>query len=1424
MATKFDKPYLEKSEYDTIKIGEMFNLASNFDLEGLRRHSLVEKIPFNILNNNNENLIHIIVRTASGTIENKRLKIIEYLVSKGLNPDLPNNQGITPLHLACEKQYSEIIIFLLKCGSDPNSKDNYGRTPTHYLVSGLILEWDNKLNKPLYYGSRKKEIPNLFKSKVDFKNKIYSLIEPSIQKILEQHKSALKSKIESQSDTLLKNFKLEDNLTTSDMGEKLKTKIKEIKDLLENNFYFKYDDLFKLVSDGDEIGIYKKTVEEIILTDIDTNKNELLQSVLQSSKVLEENLKVCGSLSQIDLTYTNKAKKVVKPSEKYLLNKISPFYPGLFKIENTYHFVSNSQTNISYKYYPNLEELKNRVNDDNLFRMLYNWLKQSFRNQNDLIDNPILPRFELDESIISIKNKLEGLGLYLVDTDFNKLETLLLVLLICTFYSPREIDNIMNLGDFVFTGVAARRRQYQHIIQFISKMKDNMAGFYFEIFYYLIEQQIITRPGIIDNKIFDTSLHLVRMIIDKNILLQITTIDDFQAYLSKILQYNLLTDINDSLLDDNIDKKYLLVPGVDKDKTKSLIKNSDNYLDLLTRDAYKNILPDETDIANIFKNPGDKIYYTKTFKWIPPSMSKIFAQHYLINPLDETSLNQSLNVTKIIEANYLGDLFKTIPMTLDVSTLTPEYIQIVPGGDTIENKYLVKDTLYKMLLDNICSLNKIYLNLLNEGKYPLLKIFDEKNNLKFNKYFNRVVPYHFKFLFSLEKITTTLLGPYLYFTKSETNMPKLSMIPIDYTEKVNNINTISKLNYLLIRLTSTDTILEIPNFYYYGIENDKTFLSSTILSYGTTEPSIDVDKTYQPGQFDNIYSQGKINTQKLRINKKDLPDSLQDSEGISLLINLSLIKSLPDYNEEINNLIDNMLKQMKINEDTLDFDAKIDLFSKTIKELINDIYSRYLDLQIISYLEGKETNLRALISPIKQQTELNTDFLKSTDLDFTIRTTPRKVSLFPIIEENKIELPELYFSNDYTSDEFVNKLFEINYNDNALRNLIKYGANPFIVDSTEQSPLHLITTNYLVKPYQTLKEIGLDLRQEDDNGFSFIEKVLNEKRYHNSFISIKDDTSFRTSVNELVNPFYKGLKSKINKSSLSGFNHLRYTKLALELPIYYLLANEDIIDKLPSKIYPSDLVLAKHLLEGSMTKTNTFTKPIGDSILIKHQNFLEIFFNSPGVFIDEYDKVFNNKNFNNLINLNKITSENAIKYFISDKLITNEHVGHIYDILELVTKEVLTTQIIYLLTNMINAHLKIKFPKLENGERARIIEDDILGKIVSRGEINQNLLDIIKNESLPKLLRTTIEFYEDDVDMNDAEEYSVYELTSEIVSVLKLIPVWFDIKDKLLSDVIPTFLNGYLEIYLPEVMRSMRSIVENILKLKINLEKLKKLD
>lgn len=100
--------------------------------------------------------------------------IIEFSLVNGANPNIQNNNLVTPLHIIAANLFNEDIglscICLLDGGADPNIKNKYGRTPLHvacrennlFIVQLLVSRGadlgalDNYGNNPLLYLSNKK--------------------------------------------------------------------------------------------------------------------------------------------------------------------------------------------------------------------------------------------------------------------------------------------------------------------------------------------------------------------------------------------------------------------------------------------------------------------------------------------------------------------------------------------------------------------------------------------------------------------------------------------------------------------------------------------------------------------------------------------------------------------------------------------------------------------------------------------------------------------------------------------------------------------------------------------------------------------------------------------------------------------------------------------------------------------------------------------------------------------------------------------------------------------------------------------------------------------------------------------------------------------------------------------------------------------
>lgn len=56
------------------------------------------------------------------------LELVNLLLEKGINPNIPNGEGDTPLHLACARRDTSMIQALLRGGADPSLKNKAGKT------------------------------------------------------------------------------------------------------------------------------------------------------------------------------------------------------------------------------------------------------------------------------------------------------------------------------------------------------------------------------------------------------------------------------------------------------------------------------------------------------------------------------------------------------------------------------------------------------------------------------------------------------------------------------------------------------------------------------------------------------------------------------------------------------------------------------------------------------------------------------------------------------------------------------------------------------------------------------------------------------------------------------------------------------------------------------------------------------------------------------------------------------------------------------------------------------------------------------------------------------------------------------------------------------------------------------------------------
>jgi ankyrin repeat protein len=98
----------------------------DFDaLQNAAKRGSIEDID-NMINHGTEARMELI-HTATAA---KHINVVNYLISRGFDPNAQNRFGETPLHIACkDKDALDLIQFLVAKGADPNIANKLGDTP-----------------------------------------------------------------------------------------------------------------------------------------------------------------------------------------------------------------------------------------------------------------------------------------------------------------------------------------------------------------------------------------------------------------------------------------------------------------------------------------------------------------------------------------------------------------------------------------------------------------------------------------------------------------------------------------------------------------------------------------------------------------------------------------------------------------------------------------------------------------------------------------------------------------------------------------------------------------------------------------------------------------------------------------------------------------------------------------------------------------------------------------------------------------------------------------------------------------------------------------------------------------------------------------------------------------------------------------------
>ena len=89
------------SNIDSARKEAVFSAINSMDTNELRSVATRFQVPLGVTDSDGNNLIHKVVENSSEQYnQHNRLNMIKFLVNNNVNPDAPNKDNITPLHLA----------------------------------------------------------------------------------------------------------------------------------------------------------------------------------------------------------------------------------------------------------------------------------------------------------------------------------------------------------------------------------------------------------------------------------------------------------------------------------------------------------------------------------------------------------------------------------------------------------------------------------------------------------------------------------------------------------------------------------------------------------------------------------------------------------------------------------------------------------------------------------------------------------------------------------------------------------------------------------------------------------------------------------------------------------------------------------------------------------------------------------------------------------------------------------------------------------------------------------------------------------------------------------------------------------------------------------------------------------------------------